>query len=265
VIVGLQAGFGDPLGGVPRDLRALGFGMVRLDMQNVLSPALFRTLVAEVTNAGMTPLCILSPERMGVIPDNLTGLDIEVLNEPDLQGLTPLRYVENVRAVQAYAAGRHRIWAGGVSNLTTRKVKWLREVVMRLSPEVGVTVHRYPKNGEPPRTAQDGFRTREEEMAAVRSIVGTRPWGCSECGYHTGPQSKGWWFWRRTWRWTDAQIGVFGLEEMRYWRNAGAAFAVWYQLNDGTSADPIDRFGIRRLDGGWKPVARTLAATPEVA
>jgi hypothetical protein len=30
---------------------------------------------------------------------------------------------------------------------------------------------------------------------------------------------------------------------------------VLYQINDGVGADPIDRFGIRRADGSYKPVA----------
>jgi hypothetical protein len=261
MIVGLQSGFGSLLGpALTADLRALGFGMLRLDCQQVVSADVFRGLVREVQDAGMTPLCIVSPENILAIPNDCSGLDLEVINEADLRGMSPASYLSAVLTVYEHVEGRHRIWAGGVSNTTASKLRWLRSVVVALPSDVGVTLHRYPKNGEGPAAPQDGFRARADEFRAIRSLVGQRPWGCSEHGHHTGPQSKGWWLWRRTWRWTDGQVADFGRQEMKLWRDAGASFAVWYQLNDGVGADPLDRFGIRRLDGSWKPVAHTLTA-----
>lgn len=51
--------------------------------------------------------------------------------------------------------------------------------------------------------------------------------------------------------------------EWDFWERVGAEGAVLYQINDGptsTSARPValDTYGIRRLDGAWKPSAHTF-------
>lgn len=257
---GIQAGFGAPLGAETLDaLKARGLEMVRLDLQYVIDGAVVRACIREVQDAGMTPLCIVAPERIDLVPADLGPLDLEVLNEPDLLGMVPFTYVAHVRYVYDCVVGRHRVWAGGVSNCTETKLRWLRLVVDALPEDVGVTLHRYPKNGEGPYAPQEGFKNRTLETHAIQRLVGSRRWGISECGYHTGPQVKGWWFWKRRWHWTDAQVAVFARQELAWWRAAGAAFAVWYQINDGVGTDPLDRFGIRRADGTWKPVAQVFA------
>jgi hypothetical protein len=49
--------------------------------------------------------------------------------------------------------------------------------------------------------------------------------------------------------------------EWEFWRIQNAAFAVLYQIVDGPDPDNAeDRFGIRRLDGTWKPVAESVPA-----
>jgi hypothetical protein len=93
-------------------------------------------------------------------------------------------------------------------------------------------------------------------MDYLLRVVGGRPWGVSEFGYHTGPQKTGWWFWTRRWQWTDTQVAAFARADWLRWKAAGAEFACWYQVGDG----PVDpyRYGIRAFDGSWKSVSETF-------
>jgi hypothetical protein len=258
MIKALQAGFGDPLGAsLLADLKALGVGMVRLDVQMLVSPLDVQARVAEVLAAGLKPLVIILPDQASWLP-KYPPLDVEVVNEPDLAGWDPAAYADAVCHADAQLQGPHTIWAGGVSNCSRKKLDWLAQVVMRLPPRFAVSVHRYPKNGATPAAPQEGFRTRNDEMRALLKIVGPRPFGNSEVGYHTGPQKTGHLWWTRRWHWTDGQVAAFAMQEWQLWREAGARFATWYQLNDGTGLDPLDHYGIRYLDGTWKPVSRTF-------
>lgn len=255
---GLQAGFGDPLGApLLADLRGRGIDLVRADLQHVTQPETAGGLIAELLDAGVRPLLIVRPEQVGWIPAGTT-LDLELLNEPDLAGWSPEHYATAICVAYAELAGRHRLWVGSVSNCSRERLAWLARVLPQVPGNLGVTVHRYPKNGGRPSEGQTGFKSRLAEFEALRRIVGARPWGCSEFGYHGGLQQTGWWFWRKRWRWTEAQVAGFAAMEWQFWEQAGAAFAIWYQLNDGPASDPIDSFGIRRLDGSWKPVAETF-------
>jgi hypothetical protein len=259
---GLQAGFGDPLGApLLAELRERGVQMVRADLQYVVRPETATSLIAELLAAGVRPLLIVRPEQTSWLPAE-PALDIELLNEPNLAGWTPERYAAAACVAYEELAVRHRLWIGSVSNCSKQALAWLTRVLARAPLGAGVTVHRYPRNGGRPGDGQEGFGSRLAELAAVQRVVGGRAWGCSEFGYHTGPQQTGWWFWRRRWQWTEAQVAAFAAMEWQFWQQAGAEFAVWYQLNDGTTADPIDRFGIRRRDGSWKPVADTFREAP---
>jgi len=251
-------GFGEPVGAaVMTDLYALGVRMARLDMQPVTDPALFEAITCEALVAGLRPLLIIRPDQAAWLPDT-PMLDVEVRNEPDLTGVSPEAYAAQVNAVYATVAGRHRVWAGSLSNLIPTRLAWLARVLALVPPQVCVTVHRYPKNGATPNDAQQGFKTRAAEMAALRRVVGTRPWGVSEFGYHTGPQRTGWWFWTKRWQWTDTQVAAFARAEWLLWRNAGAQFAVWYQVGDPPPMTDPYLYGIRAFDGTWKPVSETF-------
>jgi hypothetical protein len=259
---GLQAIFNAPIGtAILADLKARGVGMIRADLQGVLDEAVFDLILSEIQGAGLRPLAIITPGQAFWLRHAST-LDVEVLNEPDLAGWTPRAYTTMFYEVCDAIGPQHRLWAGGASNCSRSRLAWLTNVVLDLPPGVGVSVHRYPKNGAKPCDPQVGFRTRGEEMAHLRRIVGDRPWGCSETGYHTGPQKAGWRPFTRRWRWTDGEIAAFAAQEWAWWREAGAAYAIWYQLNDGLSGDPLDRFGIRYATGEWKPVARMFQEAP---
>jgi len=259
MVKALQVGFGEPVGAaVLADVRGLGVQMVRIGsygLTRMPDAETANAMVNEVLVAGLRPLVVIRPEHASWFPPSPT-LDLEVLNEPDLTGMLPEAYAAQVNAVYATVAGRHRIWAGSLSNLIPKRLAWLARVLALVPPQVCVSVHRYPKNGATPNAPQEGFKTRAAEMDALRRVVGTRPWGVSEFGYHTGPQRTGHWFWTKRWQWTDTQVAAFARAEWLLWRNAGAQWACWYQIGDG----PVDpyRYGIRTFDGRWKPVSETF-------
>ncbi|MGE3276713.1 MAG: hypothetical protein AB7O67_16500 [Vicinamibacterales bacterium] len=259
MLVGLQAGFGDPIGvDTLKALRARLVDGVRLDVRGAASEAWVRALIGEAYSVGLEVLAIASLREMLWLP---AGTAVELENEPDLNGPSATEYAERAReAIQIAHARGLRLWVGAVSNLNRRGLDYLAAVVGAIPARgVGVTVHRYP-HGSDAMTPHDGFASRDAEVAALRRIIGDRPWGVSEFGYHTAPRRRLAWLPWWTTRWTDAEVGRFVAWEWAFWRRQGARFAVLYQLNDGPTEAAEDRYGIRTVDGAWKPSACLFAA-----
>lgn len=252
-------------------LRDLGVRGVRADCQNAGATA--AALVArEIRDAGLYDLAIVAtPDDARLLPE---GTLAECYNEPDitLNGrppLSPADYRRLLLDIHAVTAARGVTLVGGsISNLNRRGLDYLRALDVPSWPaDIGVTFHRYPTGNMLPWTPHAGFASRSQEMDALRSIIGSRPVGCSEFGYHTGNQLTSRWdrFWGRSRCFTDAQQAEFAAWEWQYLADQGCTFAAWYQITDGDSStlscrrrQPGDCFGIRRLSGAWKPVADTF-------
>lgn len=265
MIKGLHVGFGRLLGvDLLAALRARGVKMIRSEYLEVLSACDLHALIGEVVQADLHPLSVLRPDQCGWLPspDEFGPLEIEVWNEPDLgtfptPRLTPEQYAQAVADAVAVCPGGHRLWCGVISNLDLDSLQWLEASIRRWPAHVGVSVHRYPPNGGRPDQPHQGFGSREHEVERLRALTGDRPWMVTECGYHTAEQSTGRWPRKKTWHWTDDEVATFVRWEWDFWARAGAAAAVLYQLNDGTGPGYLDHFGMRRVDGTWKPVADT--------
>ncbi len=265
MVKGLQAGFGELLGSATlTGLRELGVQLVRLDCQ-ASSPMAAGALVREVLEAGMVPYPIVrEAAQLANLP---AGTNVELMNEPDLHGPKAADYEAAVHHVARHAAGAGlHLWAGCVSNLNQRGLRYLREArVDRWPADVRVSVHWYPHN-DSRRNPHPGFVSRDHEVAELLALIGDRPWGVSEFGFHTTARKVSWldrWLGVRGTAWTDAQVAAMVADEWAFWEEAGAVGAVLYQVNDGPSAgsakpEALDTFGIRRLDGSWKPVAATF-------
>jgi hypothetical protein len=257
MLKGLQVGFGSLIGAdTLGQLRERGVQMFRLDCQPLVCEADLRNCVNEVLDAGMTPLVIIKPEQAWWLPQ--TPLDVEVLNEPDLAGMSPATYAQHVRNAYDVIRGRHCIWAGVISNLDKDSLAWLRESITYWPEDVNVSVHRYPPTGAGPSKAHKGFKQRENEVAELMGIIGNRQGGVSEFGYHTAKYSTGNWPFKKQGQLTDDQVAEYTAWEVRFWEQQGAAFACAYQINDGASSHYNDHFGWRDIDGTWKPVADTF-------
>lgn len=264
VIYGLNVGFGAPIG--PELLAALrerGVQMVRLDCQGVSD---IRPLIIEVQEAQLIPIIIIRPSRALWVPPDLGPLDVEISNEPNLgtppaARQTSIEYAIDVQHVAEALGDTHRLWAGVISNLDRKALQWLRESIDHWPAQVGVSVHRYPPTGAGPAVAHAGHEQRENEVAELQGIIGNRPWGVSECGYHTAEWSTGWWLWRHAHRLTDQQVAEYTAWEADFWTQQNARFFCAYQINDGLSPHYNDHFGWRDINGNWKLVADTFRAT----
>lgn len=252
---GLQCGFGEFLGAETLDaVREQGFTIVRIDCQEV-DEAKTAQLAQEVIDAGLQPLVIVRRvEQIGILPD---GALIEAGNEPDIKdfGWTKRSYLDFANACAAEATRLHRrLYVGVVSNLNDRGFDWLSELPWHTyGPEVCCSVHRYPE-GHDPRTPHKGCKSREDEVAKLRAIVGPRPLAVTETGYHDGPGG-----------WSENEVAAHMAWERQFFDHHGFDFVVGFQINDGPpdSKDVFEaHFGFRRFNpngpGEWKPVAKAF-------
>ena len=247
---------------VLREVRALGFERARIDGQRC-SPEDVNRWVRDVQQAGLAPLVTLwDAAQISALDPTLGPLDIELRNEPNLEGPDPMIY----RGLLAYVlpavvAGGHRLWAPAISNLDRKGFAYLR-ACGPLPAGVNVSVHWYP-HGNRPERPHPGFESRYIEVSTLLNIIGEdRSWGVSEFGYHSAARrSTESWLEKQlgvTHRWSDEEVAAHVHHEWRFWREAGASFACLFQLNDGPEDNKEHRFGIRRLDGTWKPAAYSL-------
>ena len=261
MIRGLNAGFGEPLAHELPALRDLGVQLVRTDCQQLDAPKTLARVI-EIFHAGLIPLPIIGHVfQLHMLPH---GTHVELRNEPDLEGPSPAVYegmvIQTARECERYGL---TLWAGAVSNLHQRGLEYLAACRPdRWPASVRVSVHRYP-HGDTPQTPHTTFTNRESEVNTLRRIITSqrkeRTWGVSEFGYHTANRAKTWERYlgiRR--QWTDDQVAEFVAWEWAFWSEAGAAGACLYQLNDGPTSAAIDRYGIRTVDGAWKPVSTTF-------
>ncbi len=227
-------------------IRGRGVDGVRLDLRG-MTPEDAREAIQEAYAAGLEVLALVDVRQLPWVPP---GTAVELGNEPDLSGPEPAEYAGQIRAAVVLAQERRlRLWVGAVSNLNRRGLDYLAAVIEAVpAAGVGITVHRYP-TGPGATTPHDGFLGRADEVVALRRLIGARPWGVSEFGYHTGPRRRWSWFPWWTTCWSDAEVAQHVAWEWEFWRTQGARFAVLYQLNDGPTAQPIDRYGIRTREG----------------
>jgi hypothetical protein len=268
LIKGLQGIFGGEALGMLllSELRAIGVQGLRADCQTtrageVVPAATVAAIALSIRSVGMHPLITVAHATQCRLLE--PGDHVELGNEPDLVPMPPAEYRR--RLLEFYAAVAPmglQVWAPAVSNLNQRGLEWLAATDPATWPAgINVSIHWYP-HGESPTTPHPGFRSRDHEVETLQRIIGRRPWLVSEFGYHTGNRATRWQRWlgiRR--QWTEAQVAEFVEFEWQFWAHHGAVGAVLYQLNDGVSGDPIDRYGIRRADGLYKPVARTFGGT----
>jgi len=237
---GLVAGFGDPLGTLLPELAARGVQLVRDDLQHIRDRAVFDARVEEFLEvAAPWPLFIVTAGQVGWLP---RGCWAELRNEPDFD-TPPASYASECRAALHEAARRGMtLWCGSVSNLDQDSLAWL-EQLLRACPEIPrVSVHRYsPDKHQTLWKPHAGFVDRNEELLRAFAILQGRPYLVTEIGYHVASGLS------------EADQAANLAAELGYWEQAGARGVCIYQLNDGASPQPIDRYGMRRTDGTWRP------------
>jgi len=263
-----------------REVAARGVVGCRVDLLKTTDPEAVRAMFAECDAAGLRVLAIV---RDGDQIDQLNAIGLwttqaaELWNEPDIdtnRHIEPGEYSEMLtEAAYASRAAGIPLYAGAISNLSQGGLGWLRKIKPALDeyPEVRVSVHRYPDGGayESWDRPHDGFATRADEVAALKVIIGNRPWCVSETGVHTAPRITkpyGAWFasryaWARVEaRWTESEQLQQTRQDLAFWATTDVEFVTLYQINCGPTADSPEQFGWRRADGTWRPVADVLRA-----
>lgn len=277
MLVGLQAGFGSPMASDFHGIAAHGFAVVRQDL--FAETIDIRPLIAECVGAPCRPLFLIgggqiedegtgerlepyelaarTTEAVQIAADvGLSQYALEIGNEPDLAvpgySQCPEDFAEAVRCCHfaARAAGfLGPVISGGISNLNTRGLKYLKRMIEcdNLPPDdLVIGFHRYPEAGRGPLAAHDWFTSRDDEWQTLTALTETSALACTEFGYHTADILN------------DTEVAASVIWDLNFYAERGVMLAVVYQLNDGPGSTWMDRYGVRRLDGSWKPVAEAV-------
>lgn len=217
-------------------LAGWGWQYARVDVQRVDTWTALR-IIQQVKDAGLKPVAIVRDAgQMLQLPDDI---DFELRNEPDLEGPTAQVYRGLMLDMARMAAGR-RVWVGAVSNFNQRGFDYLR-ALQPFPDEVGISIHNYG----------DGqFAPSHARYAYFIEIIGQKPFVITEFGYPTADMS-------------EETSAALIRDEFEWWAQHGARFTILYQLNDGPNPD-TESYGIRRVDGTWKPSATALQGSQVV-
>lgn len=262
----VNAGFGAPIGEpMLATLKAFGFHGCR---QDILRPETAKALVHEQLVAGLDGIYIvrdpLSARQAAVALMNayLPGI-IEVGNEEDSK-MSPKQYhrafMEAYRAVRGVSQ-QVSVFTCGITTLDRKRQEWLRAVyALGVPADAGCAVHTY-RQETPPGWAKPGFKSRAEEYESVRRFIGPqRRLILSEIGWHLAPFTvKKGWFSTTKRTYSEAEVASYMLEECRYAKEAGVESLTAFQINDGPDSTNYEhRFGLRRVDGTWRPTLTAL-------
>ena len=245
---GVQTHFDAPIG--LETLQALVtryVQVVRMDAQSC-SRETFDGMLQEVAATDLRPITVVSDvERLSWFAP---GAWVEWTNEPD-GDIAPAEYRVGLdlacNRAQAYGLD---LWAPAISNLDHDSLLWLNRVRDAgggwPAGLDGISVHRYGDGTfEKP---HPGFASREREVAWLKAACEGLPFIVTEFGY---PTIDGL---------TEAQQAERISQEWEFWTAQGALAAFVFQLNDGPTSHREHHYGIRRVDGSWKPSADTFPA-----
>lgn len=215
----------------------LGFKVVRHDVQGYEAVHI-NPLIDATRSAGMEPLLIVrDADQMRNLPNNIM---VELRNEPDLEGPDPVSYRNLMLEAALVAKNKEQtLYVGVVSNLNDRGFDYLK-AIREFPDNVRVSVHRYGDG-----TFQNphrGFSSRHAEYKWLKETVGNRSIAVTEFGYPTSDMSE-----------SDQAYRI--QQEFEFWHGK-TDFTCLYQINDGFRSN--ERYGIRRLDGTWKPSAHVV-------
>lgn len=288
MLVGLNAGFGRTLAADWPFITSTGFTVVRQEFRLDVDNATLDRLTAEFVGRPMRLLALIGggknqtagggriePHQFAALGARvvksatdvgLRDVLIEVGNEPDIghpdYANRPRDFA--VAVAQTHAAVRQAghtgiVISGGISNLSRERLDYLERVVSDLSPDIVVGFHRYP-HGLGAEQPHPGFADRDAEWDRLKQITGRRQVACTEFGHHTAPRRHGrLGVVRRRRRVSDEAVADHIVYDLSYFRERGCLASAVYQLNDGPTDRPIDRYGIRRADGTPKPAVAAIA------
>jgi hypothetical protein len=243
MLKGLQTHFNATIGlDTLKQVHAFGFETVRIDAMES-DPSVMLAMIAETTEAGLIPLVIV--DSVDQLDHLSSGLDVEWTNEPD-GDISPSDYFKTFKLACDKAKERGiKLWAPAISNLDEDSLKWLNDLRVEGQgwPDglYGISVHRYGDGSfnHPHR----GFSSRDSEVKWLKAACQGKPFIVTEVGYPVSDPI------------TEEGQAEALKKEFTFWEGHGAEALFVYQLNDGPGNPMHESFGIRRVDGSWKPSA----------
>jgi hypothetical protein len=278
----VNAGFGSPLTQATLAfIEQVGFHGPRQDVPVERdAAALLANALGRATTTGPSPrscVAIADPECRNLVISTMRVLDavarlgaqdrvvVEIGNEPNLK-VSAADYSEALRAIVILCQRwpNVEIVTGGISNVGDRELAWLDAVLGPLdvfllanAPKLGVAFHSY-RDGRSD-TPRPGFRSRGEEMEVLRIKARGRPLYHTEGGWSMVRRRRWPFFW--LWRGLGArEVGARWQEELRLLAAHDVRTACVYQINDGPTNTPDNRFGLRDYRGVPKESSAMLAA-----
>jgi len=169
---------------------------------------------------------------------------VEIGNEWDLK-YSPEQAKDCWLRCQAFLGPR--MITGGISSLSDKALAWASKALHSSFENVGF---------HPYRTTKPPDRGVIDRINILKAMVpNARLWN-TDCGWHTCKSRTGCF---SSVQFSEVQVAEFLQTDIRYHEEADVESYTVYQLNDGPNPCPDyeSHFGIRRVDGSWKPSART--------
>lgn len=275
MIKSINAGFGDPLS--TSDITEMQ--QLQLDgCRTELSPSIIEraeAILSPFVGCGLQLLVILCVGQ-DIVTTSLDALakharnvvtkawalglsiDVEVYNEPNLEGLSATRVAQGSLAV--YHELRDMgfvgaIYGGCVSNLNREGVQFMQNMQWKNLPaDLSASVHRYAPRNNP---TLSHMASRQHEMVAVIDACHGRLPAVTEFGYHT--DGKGQQFsWLPDVPISTEEISAALVRDLKEYASWGIPRADVYQWRNPPSGMPGLHWGVHTFEGERLPQAYAL-------
>ena len=285
--LGINAGFGEPLGPAFDFIESVGFHFVRQEFQPDANDRQLASLLSEFVGRRTKLLALLgggtnrTPAGGRIEPQVFASLGARVVHVAAALGVDPIIEIGNepdighagyasrpadfaaalslTHAAMRQDGFRGAVVSGGISNLSRERLDYLAAVVRAgIPPDLILGFHRYP-HGLSAQVPHPGFADRDAEWNRLLDIAGSRDVACTEVGHHTAPRgSRRLAIFRRRHRLTADEAARDLMFDLEFFRDRGALMTAIYQLNDGSGDRPVDRYGIRDAAGQPKAVVAEI-------
>lgn len=285
--LGINAGFGAPLGPALDFIESVGFHFVRQEFRPDANDRHLTALLSEFVGRRTKLLALLgggtnrTPAGGRIEPQVFASLGARVVHVAAALGVDPIVEIGNepdighagyasrpadfaaalslTHAAMRQDGFRGAVVSGGISNLSRERLDYLAAVVRAgIPPDFILGFHRYP-HGLSAQVPHPGFANRDAEWNRLMDIAGSRDVACTEVGHHTAPRGR-------------RPLGLFGrrhrltaeeaardlMFDLEFFRDSGCLMTAVYQLNDGPHDRPVDRYGIRDVAGRPKAVVTDI-------
>lgn len=196
----------------------------------------------------------------------LNSMAIEIGNEPDLACDEWKDHPELLARTfeRCYATIREfsttvPVLCPSVSNLNRRGFNYLDKMLKTgaIPENAGLAFHRYPHDGDPEKP-HPGFVSRDDQASKIVEMADGRDLWLTETGLTEGPHKKT----SPEFHSEEFVADTYDYEVAFWSRVPNMRAFTWYQINDGPDErEQLHHYGIRRMDGSWKPVARRAGET----